>query len=103
MPYKNKETLYQKQREHRDRNKRLLREYLQTRRCVDCSVSDIRVLEFDHLPGFEKVKDVARMVTGSTYSWERILEEINKCEVVCANCHRIRTLIRLPIDSWRCA
>jgi hypothetical protein len=55
--------------------------------CVDCGESDPIVLEFDHL------RDKAFSIGGSLTDrpWEAILEEIEKCEVVCANCHRRRT------------
>ena|ERR1039458_1005100 len=59
--------------------------------CVDCGINgDPRILAFDHLPDEEKVDDVSSMV-GSCRPWKMIAEEISKCEVVCANCHRIRT------------
>lgn len=58
--------------------------------CADCGISDWRVLDFDHLGG--KVANIADLV--QRYSWERILQETEKCEVVCANCHRIRTHAR---------
>jgi hypothetical protein len=45
-------------------------------------------LDFDHVRG-EKLYNVAKMAAG--YSWAKILVEIEKCDVVCANCHRIRT------------
>ena len=61
--------------------------------CKDCGLKDPRVLEFDHLPGYDKSLDVSRMLT-STYSWKTIEIEISKCDIVCANCHRIRTQIR---------
>ena len=48
-------------------------------------------LELDHRPGTAKIKAVSEM---HGYSAERILEEINKCDVVCANCHRVRTAKR---------
>lgn len=101
MPYKDKTKLYAAQLAHRNRNKKLLRELLLESACVDCSNNDIRVLEFDHLPEYKKTTEVSRMVCGSTYSWKRIKEEIDKCQIVCANCHKIRTLERLPFDSYR--
>jgi hypothetical protein len=47
------------------------------------------VLEFDHVRGV-KVRNISEMVRGK-FSWRRILEEIEKCEVRCANCHRRKT------------
>jgi hypothetical protein len=46
-------------------------------------------MDFDHVSG-DKVDDVCRLMF-DTGKWERILTEIAKCELVCANCHRIRT------------
>ena len=58
------------------------------RGCVDCGFNASPfALQFDHVRG-EKVKDVSQMVR---FSWERIMNEIAKCEVRCANCHSIRT------------
>ena len=45
-------------------------------------------LDFDHLPGQLKIKDVSHMLG---HSLESLMAEIDKCEVVCANCHRHRT------------
>lgn len=61
--------------------------------CTDCANSDPRVLEFDHLPGHEKLHEISKLLSGG-YSWATIEDEIKKCEVVCANCHRIRTIER---------
>ena len=59
--------------------------------CVDCGFNaHPAALDFDHVRG-DKFSDVSRMLT---YSWERILSEIAKCDVVCANCHRLRTISR---------
>lgn len=58
--------------------------------CVDCSYNKHpRALQFDHVRG-EKVENVSRMVL-MALAWDRIEAEIEKCEVVCANCHAIRT------------
>ena len=57
--------------------------------CADCGYDRYpEALDFDHLPGFEKSGNVAAM---KTYAMPRLLREIAKCEVVCANCHRHRT------------
>ena len=62
--------------------------------CTDCGYdANADALEYDHLPGFEKVAAVSTLLRGGA-SWERVEAEIAKCEVVCANCHRIRTRAR---------
>ena len=63
--------------------------YLSEHPCVDCGSSDPRVLGFDHVRG-EKHHNVADMKQ-LRFSWDRILMEIEECEVRCANCHRIRS------------
>lgn len=64
--------------------------------CVDCGNKDWRVLDYDHLPEFTKSIGISKAV-GLGWSLIRIMEEIKKCEVVCSNCHRIRTLTRAGI------
>ena len=69
-------------------NNAFLVEYLSRHPCLDCGESDIVVLEFDHLR--DKVADVS-VLAREGYSLEKVKKEIDKCEVVCANCHRRRT------------
>jgi hypothetical protein len=69
---------------------RLLIEYFAEHPCVDCGEADPLVLEFDHLR--DKSFEIAAGIID--HSWARILAEIEKCEVVCANCHRRRTVRR---------
>ncbi len=65
------------------------------RGCVDCGYNCYaEALDFDHLPGVEKTKNIALMWG---WAWEKVLAEIAKCEVVCSNCHRHRTKVR--VDS----
>ncbi len=65
------------------------------RGCIDCGYrTDPAALEFDHLPGCEKLFSISQGCT--TRSLEKVLAEIEKCEVVCANCHAIRTVTRSP-------
>jgi hypothetical protein len=72
--------------------------FLEDHPCVDCGESDIIVLEFDHLR--DKVADVSVLARGG-YSIETIQKEIDKCEVVCANCHRRRTAKRAGTYRYR--
>lgn len=58
--------------------------------CKDCGIQyPPYVMDFDHVSG-TKIQAVS-VLWRSGVSRERILEEISKCEVVCANCHRERT------------
>ena len=71
------------------RNKNFVYEYLHKNPCVNCGITDIRVLEFNHIkPG--KVADVTDLMHRGV-SIRRITEEIDKCEVRCRNCHKERT------------
>lgn len=72
-----------------ERNRDFIWEYLSSRECVSCGNSDTRILQFDHVNPSEKEFNVSEMLW--SYSIERILSEISKCEVRCANCHIIRT------------
>ena len=64
-------------------------EYLKENPCVDCDEADPVVLEFDHVSGV-KHKMVSGMIKGA-YAWKTIAAEIEKCDVRCANCHRLKT------------
>ena len=60
--------------------------------CADCQVSyPYWVMDFDHL--HDKEHKISLMVSG--YSMKKLKAEIDKCEIVCANCHRDRTHARL--------
>lgn len=65
-------------------------DYLHRHPCVDCGEPDIVVLDFDHRDP-EKKSDTIQAMIHSSYSWNTIMKEINKCDVRCANCHRRRT------------
>ena len=74
-----------------DDSRQRMVEYLRTHPCVDCGETDIIVLEFDHLR--DKVANVGTLMARK-HHWSQVLEEIAKCEIVCANCHRRRTARR---------
>ncbi len=56
--------------------------------CTQCGISDPRMLDFHHLDSSTKGGNIAKAV-GQNWSVKRLLQEIAKCETVCANCHRI--------------
>lgn len=61
--------------------------------CVDCGEKYPHyMLEFDHKPEFKKVGSVSEIY--SRYGREKGFEEMAKCDIVCANCHAIRTYNR---------
>lgn len=59
--------------------------------CVDCHIIYHPVaMDFDHLPNYIKIAPHGLTKLGI----KRLAEEITKCELVCANCHRVRTFNR---------
>lgn len=72
--------------------RRFVFDHYKTHPCVECGENNPIVLEFDHLK--EKYKGIAIMVNRAL-SLKRMQAEIEKCEVVYANCHRRRTARQL--------
>lgn len=92
--YKNNLSLYKKKARKNDRisiekNFKSLTDYLKNNPCVDCGEKDVVVLQFDHVRTV-KTYNISTMLHRKM-SWERILAEIEKCEVRCANCHTRKT------------
>jgi thymidine kinase len=78
---------------YRTKIKDYIQEYKAGKVCIDCGENyPYWILEFDHL-GDDKNFTIAQF-REVTNSLEIIKEEIKKCEVVCANCHRNRTFQR---------
>ena len=90
---KNKEEHKRITREQKQNNKQAAKEYvwdyLASQFCVDCGVGNPNVLEFDHVKG--KKRKTLSYMTRHGFSISSINKEISKCEVRCANCHRLRT------------
>src|SRR3990170_8171512 len=74
----------------RDEINSFICQYLLKNPCIDCGETDITVLEFDHKGKVPKFRAVSHLLRDRT-SLEKIEEEIDKCEVRCANCHRRKT------------
>jgi hypothetical protein len=72
--------------------------YLDAHPCVNCGQTDLVVLQFDHRDGTEKVSTIGAMLNHT--SWARLLAEVAKCDVRCANCHRLRTAQQFGWSKW---
>lgn len=77
--YKSKNEFYNKQR-------MWLADYKNRQKCYICGNSDFRVLDFHHL--VDKEFSIADQMYYH-YSFDRLKEEVKKCMVLCANCHRV--------------
>ena len=87
-----KEKTRNRQRETRSEIKKYIQEYKQNKICADCKENyPYWIMEFDHLS--DKKFNISAWKT-FTQNIEIIKIEIEKCEVVCSNCHRNRTYQR---------
>lgn len=74
--------------------RRLMIESLRTNPCMDCHNSfPPECMDFDHRDPDDKFKDISDLLYATGLNI--LLEEIKKCDLVCANCHRIRTKKRM--------
>lgn len=66
--------------------------------CADCGWAGwARGLDWDHVRG-QKVATIAILIANGR-PWTDVLAEMDKCELVCANCHRIRTAARRAANT----
>lgn len=76
-----------------DAKRAIIGEYKVSIGCTDCGYkAHAWALEFDHKPEFKKWQSVGSLMYKP---WDVIWAEIAKCEVVCCNCHAIRTYSRM--------
>lgn len=64
------------------------KELKKTLKCNRCEQNHPATLQFHHVDKFEKENSISKMVRGG-FSMSKIMKEIEKCEVLCANCHAI--------------
>ncbi len=88
---KNKETYKQRanitNKLYSERNQAFVNQYKRERGCLICSEAEPAALDFHHLIAEDKESAVSSMIY-SGLSVKTLLKEINKCVVLCANCHR---------------
>lgn len=88
--YRNNKKQYLNRNKER---KRVMFEYVRKIKdtpCKDCRGSfPYYVMDLDHRETSEKVDVIGKIILNG--SWRKLYEEIKKCDIVCANCHRVRT------------
>lgn len=75
--------------------RQIIDDYKANQLCHDCGLpgsTNIRMFDFDHVRG-QKLFSIARGIQMG-YSLDKLFQEIQKCDFVCANCHRVRTFNR---------
>lgn len=60
-------------------------EYKLLHPCIICGENEVACLDFHHVDPNEKENTVSQMLNGNM---EKLMEEINKCVMLCSNCHR---------------
>lgn len=84
---------YREQSRLRRQNRRKFIAEIKNRPCLDCGLRfPYYVMDLDHVRGEKKV-NVSALVDDCT-TIKKLMEEVDKCDIVCANCHRIRTYKR---------
>tara|TARA_Y100000034_G_scaffold136607_1_gene214109 strand:- start:2788 stop:3162 length:375 start_codon:yes stop_codon:yes gene_type:complete len=82
-----KQCYFDVKRNYVSKKRQWLDSYKKTQKCRSCGNDDFRVLEFHHKIKNKKEHSVSNMV--KTCGIDKIKQEIKKCDILCANCHRI--------------
>ena len=67
----------------------VLSRYKSIKGCTTCGIKDFRVLDFDHINPMYKSYNIATNIPNK--GLRTLAEEVSKCQVLCSNCHRIKT------------
>jgi hypothetical protein len=85
-------------RQHVDEKKARIFELLCNNPCAACGEDDPLVLEFDHLA--DKRADISKLIQ-SDCSWDQLRVELDKCVVLCSNCHKRKTHVESQSYRYR--
>lgn len=84
--YANKQQYYDRNQKQEDKIKLYVREYRLTNPCVNCGESEVSCLDFHHTDPTQKDGEVNEFIKYGSLT--KVQNEIAKCVVLCANCHR---------------
>lgn len=86
-----KEQVFRRNEKRYKSRQRFLDALKRTAGCIDCGYNESAVaLDFDHVRGVKEY-NISKNIG---LAWDKLLSEISKCDVRCANCHRVVTLER---------
>lgn len=83
----NKQKVIKRNKEKTSTIKRIIKEFKETRACIKCGYDEPCCLEFHHINPEDKKFNIAHACTKKV-SLETLMKEIEKCIILCANCHR---------------
>lgn len=87
---KNKVKIKAKQKEIVAINRKYVKDLKKNGCCVDCGEDRWQCLDFDHIDPSQKTNDI-KYLSHHSFSLEIVKKELSKCELRCANCHRVRS------------
>jgi len=84
---KNKKVTFDRNNRKRTNLRKWFEEYKKTLSCIKCGENHPACLDFHHIDSTTKEHTISLMI-GGTYSIDTVMREIEKCDILCANCHR---------------
>lgn len=103
MAYKNKKDQLACQRRHYARNREVIskknsdrkkeirkwwKDYKSTLSCIKCGENHPACISFHHRDQSEKEVNLSEAACNRGWGKERIMKEVEKCDILCSNCHR---------------
>jgi hypothetical protein len=103
MPYKQRLNQHSAYKKKYDETIRILREMKENKPCTDCGNFFAHyIMEYDHVPERGPKKCSVAAAVGRGPGTLTFINELAKCDLVCANCHATRTWMRkqnMPLSS----
>lgn len=94
----NREKQYVRMERREAEIKKKLTEYKSNLKC-DCGENHPSCIDFHHIDPKQKEISICKAVTNG-WGWERIMKEIEKCKVLCSNCHKKIHWEEMNKSSW---
>lgn len=95
--YRNKQQYFDRNKIAVLKKKKYIEDLKSSTPCADCKKCyPYFVMDFDHREPSEKLDNISKFIRKT---WTQLKAEINKCDIVCSNCHRFRTQTRLDSSS----
>lgn len=98
---KNKDKVRLYKRKHKSQKREILTNYINnfkaSSKCTKCNENTVCCLEFHHRDKKQKIQNINKFIASGS-SIESLKNEINKCDILCSNCHRKTHFYKKPTD-----